>query len=205
MKIVDKIELSKITVLGFLLVICLLSIYYFHFVLKTEVVFTHFFYVPIILASLWWSRRGIAVAAFLGLLLLVSHILSSLESLIWADVTRASMFLIVGTVVAILNAKMLALMEKLRLHGEIVVKAYVGKGDDNLHIELNDTGIGIPKEHINNLFDRFYQGDASTKRKYGGTGAGLHISKLIVEAHKGKIWAESEDGVGTTIHFTLPM
>ena len=120
MKIVDKIELSKITVLGFLLVICLLSIYYFHFVLKTEVVFTHLFYVPIILASLWWSRRGIAVAAFLALLLLVSHILSPLESLIWADVTRASMFLIVGTVVAILNAKMLALMEKLRLHGEIL-------------------------------------------------------------------------------------
>ncbi len=89
--------------------------------------------------------------------------------------------------------------------GEIVVKAYVGEDGDDLHIEVNDTGVGIAIEHINNLFDRFYQGDASTNRKYGGTGLGLHISKLIVEAHHGKMWAESEEGVGTTIHFTLPM
>ena len=88
--------------------------------------------------------------------------------------------------------------------GEIVVKVYVGEDDDNLHIEVNDTGVGIPKEHIDNLFDRFYQGDSSTKRKYGGTGLGLHICKLIVEAHNGKIWAESDEEVGTTIHFTLP-
>ena len=88
--------------------------------------------------------------------------------------------------------------------GEIAVKAYVDEDDDNLHIEVNDTGVGIPKEHIDNLFDRFYQGDSSTKRKYGGTGLGLHICKLIVEAHNGKIWAESEEEVGATIHFTLP-
>ncbi|HJH29041.1 MAG TPA: PAS domain-containing protein [Methanosarcinaceae archaeon] len=118
MKILDNKNWSKITVIGFLLVICLLSIYYFHFVLKTEVVFVHLFYIPITLACLWWSRRGIAVAIFLALMLLVSHILSPLESFIWADMTRASMFLIVGTVIAVLNAKMLALMEKLRLHGE---------------------------------------------------------------------------------------
>ena len=88
--------------------------------------------------------------------------------------------------------------------GKIVVKVYLGEDNDYLHIEVNDTGVGIPKEHIDNLFDRFYQGDASTKRKYGGTGLGLHICKLIVEAHNGKIWAEGEEGVGTTIHFTLP-
>lgn len=76
--------------------------------------------------------------------------------------------------------------------------------DNNLHVEVSDTGVGISKEHVINLFDRFYQVDASTKRKYGGTGLGLHISKLIVEAHNGKIWVESKEGVGTTIHFTLP-
>ncbi|MDO9516666.1 MAG: ATP-binding protein, partial [Methanosarcinaceae archaeon] len=86
--------------------------------------------------------------------------------------------------------------------GEITITAY--EDDVNLHVTVSDTGIGISQEIIGNLFERFYQGDASTKRRYGGTGLGLHISKLIVEAHKGRIWAESEEGVGTTIHFTLP-
>ncbi|MBW6470368.1 MAG: cache domain-containing protein [Methanosarcinaceae archaeon] len=86
--------------------------------------------------------------------------------------------------------------------GEITITAY--QDDVNLHVTVSDTGIGVSQEIIGNLFERFYQGDASTKRRYGGAGLGLHISKLIVEAHKGKIWAESEEGVGTTIHFTLP-
>lgn len=86
--------------------------------------------------------------------------------------------------------------------GEITISAH--EDDDNLHIAVSDTGIGIPQEETNNLFKRFYQVDASTTRKYGGTGLGLHISKFIVEAHNGKIWAESEKGVGTTIHITLP-
>lgn len=86
--------------------------------------------------------------------------------------------------------------------GEITLTVH--ENDADIHIAVNDTGIGIPEEKINYLFNRFYQADASTKRKYGGTGLGLHISKLIVEAHNGKIWAESKEGVGTTIHLTLP-
>ncbi len=86
--------------------------------------------------------------------------------------------------------------------GEITISAH--EDDDKLHIAVSDTGIGIPQEETNNLFKRFYQVDASTTRKYGGTGLGLYISKLIAEAHNGKIWAESENGVGTTIHVTLP-
>lgn len=76
--------------------------------------------------------------------------------------------------------------------------------DNNLHITVEDTGIGIPKELIPNLFRRFYQIDASTRRKYGGTGVGLYISKSIVESHKGKIWLESVEGAGTTVHVVLP-
>ena len=86
--------------------------------------------------------------------------------------------------------------------GEITITAQ--EDDDNLHVTVSDTGIGMSPEMIVNSFERFYQGDASTKRRYGGTGLGLHISKHIIEAHKGRIWAESEEGVGTTIHFTLP-
>ena len=86
--------------------------------------------------------------------------------------------------------------------GEITITA--NEDGDNLHVAVSDTGIGISQEMIGNLFERFYQGDASTKRSYGGTGLGLHISKLIIEAHKGRIWAEGEEDVGTTIHIMLP-
>ncbi|MBN2487491.1 MAG: GHKL domain-containing protein [Methanosarcinaceae archaeon] len=73
-----------------------------------------------------------------------------------------------------------------------------------LHIMVKDTGIGIVKEMLPNLFQKFYQIDSSIRRKYGGTGVGLYICKNIVEAHKGKIWIESEEGVGTTVHVKLP-
>ncbi len=86
--------------------------------------------------------------------------------------------------------------------GKITVAAC--EEDENIHITISDTGIGVSADVISNLFQRFYQVDASTTRSYGGTGIGLYISKLIVEVHKGKIWAESEEGVGTTFHVVLP-
>ena len=77
--------------------------------------------------------------------------------------------------------------------------------DEFLHIVLKDTGIGIPPDLIPMLFHRFYQIDATRKRKYGGTGLGLYICKEIITAHDGKIWAESEgENMGTEIHVLLP-
>ena len=111
-------ESYKITVMGFLLIFCLLATYYFQFILKIEIVFTHIFYVPIILAGLWWSRKGIAVAVFLALLLLILHVLSPLDTPLDADVTRALMFVIVGTVVAILNEKRQILEDKLKTYSK---------------------------------------------------------------------------------------
>jgi len=87
--------------------------------------------------------------------------------------------------------------------GHIIVAAR--KVPSGVHIEVKDTGIGIPVDQIPHLFQRFYQVDSSTSRRYGGTGLGLHISKTIVEAHKGKIWIESEEGKGTTVHVELPI
>ncbi|HJH29925.1 MAG TPA: response regulator [Methanosarcinaceae archaeon] len=86
--------------------------------------------------------------------------------------------------------------------GKITIAAC--KESENVHITVKDTGVGIPNDAISKLFDRFYQADASTTRRYGGTGLGLHIAKSIVEMHKGKIWVESEEGVGTTFHILLP-
>jgi len=71
-------------------------------------------------------------------------------------------------------------------------------------IEVQDMGIGIPADKIEKIFDRFYQADGSPTRRYGGVGLGLAICKSIVDAHGGKIWAESEVGKGSRFIFTLP-
>jgi len=76
--------------------------------------------------------------------------------------------------------------------------------ENHLHLTVSDTGIGIPKELIPNLFKKFYQIDSSIRRKYGGTGLGLYICKKIVDAHSGDIWIESEPHKGTTVHIKLP-
>ncbi|AEH60755.1 PAS/PAC sensor signal transduction histidine kinase [Methanosalsum zhilinae DSM 4017] len=86
--------------------------------------------------------------------------------------------------------------------GKISISASEDKG--SLHIIISDSGIGIPDELIPYLFKKFYQVDASIRRKYGGTGLGLYICKNIVEAHGGKMWIESVEGVGTTVHVMLP-
>ncbi len=76
---------------------------------------------------------------------------------------------------------------------------------ENVHLIVSDNGIGIPADIIPKLFARFYQVDASTVRKYGGTGIGLYITKNIIDAFGGKIWIESEVGKGTTVHILLPI
>ena len=88
--------------------------------------------------------------------------------------------------------------------GELVVLVEPESADHPgaLHFLVSDTGIGIPPDRIATIFDSFSQADASTTRVYGGTGLGLAISKRFVELMGGRIWAESEQGVGTTIHFT---
>jgi len=73
------------------------------------------------------------------------------------------------------------------------------------HFTVSDTGIGIPADKQNAIFAPFAQADASTTRKYGGTGLGLTISTRLVEMMGGKLWVESEQGRGSRFHFTVLM
>ena len=75
--------------------------------------------------------------------------------------------------------------------------------DNMLRVMISDDGMGIPKENVSRIFDRFYRVDRARARSMGGTGLGLAIAREMIEAHGGKIWAESEEGQGTTIFFTL--
>jgi len=90
--------------------------------------------------------------------------------------------------------------------GEIAVKVQVeGKEDADwiCHLTVADTGIGIPEDKRESIFDPFSQADTSTTRKYGGTGLGLTISTRLVRMMGGKIWVESEVGRGSQFHFTV--
>jgi signal transduction histidine kinase len=82
-------------------------------------------------------------------------------------------------------------------HGEIQIAASaIG---DAVKISVSDTGPGIAAEQLPHVFDRYWRASGST-----GTGLGLFISKGIVEAHGGRIWADSTVGAGTAFHFTVP-
>ncbi|MDW7727513.1 MAG: PAS domain S-box protein [Candidatus Methanoperedens sp.] len=77
--------------------------------------------------------------------------------------------------------------------------------NEKINISITDDGIGIPPGELSSIFDRFYQVDGSTSRKYGGSGIGLSLCKSIIEKHKGLIWAESDGKKGSTFHIVLPV
>jgi two-component system phosphate regulon sensor histidine kinase PhoR len=90
--------------------------------------------------------------------------------------------------------------------GEVILGAemvHMGEaGIGEVRFAISDTGIGIPADDVPRIFERFYRVDKS--RTGGGTGLGLSITKHIVETHKGRVWAESIEGRGSTFYFTIP-
>ncbi|RPH69664.1 response regulator, partial [bacterium] len=119
-------------------------------------------------------------------------------ALILADVTRIRQIL-----VNLVNNAI-----KFTESGEVFISVSMDERESDtenipLHISVKDTGIGIPEDKQEKLFQAFSQIETSTTRKFGGTGLGLAICKKLVEMMNGKIWVESIPGEGSTFHFTI--
>ncbi len=87
--------------------------------------------------------------------------------------------------------------------GEIIISA-IEEGRGEVQLSIRDNGQGIPREDLPRIFERFYRVDRGRSRELGGTGLGLSIVKHLVQAHGGRVWAESQLGEGSTFHFTIP-
>lgn len=89
--------------------------------------------------------------------------------------------------------------------GEINMKVKPGDETDMIHFSIKDTGIGIPPDKIDKIFEPFTQAEGSTSRRFGGTGLGTTISRQLAELMGGRIWVASQEGMGSTFHFTVRM
>jgi signal transduction histidine kinase len=86
--------------------------------------------------------------------------------------------------------------------GTITLRATAG--DSHIEVSASDTGPGIPAEHIERVFERFYRVDPSRSREQGGSGLGLSIARAIAEAHGGSLTVSSKEGTGATFTLQLP-
>jgi signal transduction histidine kinase/CheY-like chemotaxis protein len=111
---------------------------------------------------------------------------------VWADSVRAQQIVI----------NLLANAAKFTEQGRITLRA--NRQADEVIVTVRDTGIGIPRHLRQHIFERFRQGDMTTSKKWAGTGLGLNISRQLVEMQGGRIWVESEVGIGSVFSFTLP-
>ena len=90
--------------------------------------------------------------------------------------------------------------------GAITIKARIEEDTpDTMIVSIIDTGIGIPDDKLETIFDRFRQADSSTTRQYGGTGLGLAICRQLVELHGGQLHVKSEVGAGSEFYFFMPL
>ncbi|MEG4944063.1 ATP-binding protein [Microcoleus sp. F4-D5] len=94
---------------------------------------------------------------------------------------------------------------RVEISAELVTGNAQSLPSSQLAITVSDTGIGIPEDKLERIFESFEQADGSTAREYGGTGLGLTVAKQLVELHRGKIWVSSTVGVGSQFIFTLPV
>ena len=149
----SKRQKEKICLMAILLVVCCFLAYYFLVVLGIATVFTHFFYVPIILASLWWKRKGLAVALFLALLLICSHHFLRDDVVTANDYFRALMFVVIGFVVALLSERIAKKDEALKT-SELMLLKIIEKNIDSIVIVDAEGVVRFANAAADRLFGR---------------------------------------------------
>jgi len=153
----EQKEKYKIVLIAALLGVCCFLTYYFYVVLSTGVVFTHFFYIPIILAALWWGRKGTVVAIFLAFLIIFSHfychffLKTGVETIY--DLIRAPMFVIISFILGVLSERIAKMVESLNAIGSEVARVAREVGEEgNLGVQGEVPGVeGIWKELTDNV------------------------------------------------------
>ena len=127
---------------------------------------------------------------------LFSHVEKDVPEVIIGDITRVQQILL----------NLLSNAIKFTREGTIRVNVSTLSLDNNdmeLHVAVKDTGVGIPDDRIDHIFNSFEQGDTSTTRRFGGTGLGLAICKQLCELMGGRIWVESEPGIGSVFYVVI--
>jgi signal transduction histidine kinase len=150
---------------------------------------------------------------------LIKTVILSFESLIWQKGLSLSVTIdqtlppVYGDEVKIKQILIILLSNAVKFThaGEIGITAHLYDADIQsgqplfMEICIADTGIGIHQDDLRKIFEKFMQIDFALVRQYEGTGLGLSIARGLVELHKGKIWATSKYGEGSTFCFTLPL
>ncbi len=141
------------------------------------------------------ALKGLSLRAHQKGIELACHLLPHVPEAVQGDPTRLRQVVVnlVGNAI------------KFTTTGEVVLRVDRGEAAEDdalLHFAVSDTGVGVPFDKQQTIFEAFSQVDGSTTRKYGGTGLGLAICSRLVEKMGGRIWVESEPGQGSTFHFT---
>ncbi|MBF0154113.1 MAG: response regulator [Magnetococcales bacterium] len=153
------------------------------------------------------SCEGLAVKAHQKDLDLLCHVATDLPETLMGDPLRLNQVIInlLSNAIKFTSTGEVVLRVRQAKPGEIQGTKVRPPGLGNrimLHFSVMDTGIGIPRDRQEKVFERFTQADGSTTRHFGGTGLGLTISRSLVSLMNGDMWLESEEGFGSTFHFT---
>ncbi|MFH1404697.1 MAG: hypothetical protein ABIH21_01205 [Patescibacteria group bacterium] len=133
-----KSQKAELISIGILMLLCFLITWYFQ-QKDTETLYTHFYYVPIVLACIWWQRRGIIVPVFLSFILLALHSLMRVDTPVFEDVVRGIIFICVGSLVAIISSSERQKTERIL--------------EDKLKLETSYLGLSIKNQKMDELQD----------------------------------------------------